>query len=177
MPGLAAYLIPGVPGTMALLSMSMAHRLRTVPIWSAWYLPTTFSVSSILLGASVVALILVVRPIVPVWIDRVCLWMLGLTVILFLTVQVLLFSLWLQRIVSFAFIVVALHEKPLKGIPTLFWTRFLSAAFGLLALTGSAVLGERWLEPGILFTVGAVAISEVAGRLVLSQVRMPEHVE
>lgn len=176
MPRPAAYILPGLAGVVSLVSMSMAQRLRTVPIWSAWYLPTTFSVTSILLGASVVALILVVRPIVPVWIDRVCLWMLGLTVIVFLTVQVLLFSLWFQRIVSFAVIIVALHEKPLKGIPTLFWMRFLSAGFGLLALTGSAVLGERWLEPGILFTVGAVVVSEVSGRLVFSQVRMPEDV-
>jgi hypothetical protein len=78
---------------------------------------------------------------------------------------------------SFAVVIVALREKPLSRILAVFWTRIISAAFGLVALTLASALGVRWLEPGVIVTIAAVMVSEVTGRLFFYEVRMREEVK
>jgi DMSO reductase anchor subunit len=172
MPGATGYLLPGLFGLLTLLIM--VFRQRTVPVWKSWHVTGMFSVGSILLGSCVVALILVAHPIATDWVHHICLWVLGLVVIALLTLQILLFSLWFQRMVSRPDIILALRGRPLKRILALFWTRLLSAAFGLLALTAAGVLGEQWLESAILLTVGTVVLSEVVGRMFFYEVGMRE---
>jgi len=177
LPGLFGYLIPGFFAILLIVSMSMAYGPRSVPVLSTWHIPATLSVSSILLGTCVVAAILLLSPLAPVWVQEITLWLVGLVALVLLTLQLLIFSLWFRRMLSFAVVIVALREKPLSRILAVFWTRIISAAFGLVALTLASALGVRWLEPGVIITIAAVMVSEVMGRLFFYEVRMQEGVK
>ena len=162
--------ITGLVGLALIYVMGSAYRLRTVPAWNTWLTPVSFFVTTFLLGALAVGVLLAVPSQAPAGGMGAVLNVIALWAVALLGIELVIIPLWLAQLTGSE---AAVHSavRVTRQHGALFKMRLALAVAGLAA-TGAALVGAPPRGLGMLVAFGLVLASEVLGRLLFYAARV-----
>lgn len=164
----------GLAGLALVGSMGNVYRLRTVPAWNSWITPTSFFVTTFLLGALAVGAILIIQSTPPAEWTRLALQGIALWSVVLMGLDLGVAALWMAQLSgSEAASNSAVRVARKRGI---LFTLRLALAVGGITAAGVALLDPcegcaPAQEFALFVALGCVLASQAVGRALFYEAR------